>query len=84
MSAGEDSSGTTALDESWGSGRPTQLGILREALQKAHLAVLWDNEQNFEGAMQVYSETCNLLQEVMLRSRIDEDKRKIKAIVSIL
>ena len=84
VSAGEDSLGTTALGKSLGSGRLIPRAILREALQNANLAVLRDNEQDPEGAMQAYSETCDLLQDLMLRSRIiDEDKRKVEEIVSV-
>ncbi len=56
--------------------------MLSKALQKANTAVLLDNAQNFEGAMQAYSEACILLQQVMLRSSGDEDRRKLEAIVS--
>ncbi len=57
--------------------------MLSKALQKANTAVLLDNAQNFEGAMQAYSEACTLLQQVMLRSSGDEDRRKLEAIVSL-
>jgi hypothetical protein len=56
--------------------------MLSRALQKANAAVLLDNAQNFDGAMQAYSEACSLLQQVMLRSTGDDDKRKLEAIVS--
>ncbi len=64
--------------------RPSQRDMLSKALQKANTAVLLDNAQNFQGAMEAYSEACNLLQEVMLRSSEDEDRRKLEAIVSRL
>ncbi|KAF8865094.1 hypothetical protein BDZ45DRAFT_581179 [Acephala macrosclerotiorum] len=54
--------------------------MLSKALQKANTAVLLDNAQNFEGAMQAYSEACALLQQVMLRSSGDDDRRKLEAI----
>ncbi|KUJ15744.1 uncharacterized protein LY89DRAFT_587637 [Mollisia scopiformis] len=54
--------------------------MLSKALQKANTAVLLDNAQNFEGAMQAYSEACGLLQQVMLRSSGDDDRRKLEAI----
>jgi hypothetical protein len=79
---GKDSSGTIASDKSRSSKQPSQKAMLSKALQKANTAVLLDNAQNFEGAMQAYSEACNLLQQVMLRSSGDEDKRKLEAIVS--
>lgn len=55
--------------------------MLSKALQKANTAVLLDNAQNYEGAMQAYSEACALLQQVMARSSGDEDRRKLEAIV---
>jgi len=56
--------------------------MLSKALQKANTAVLLDNAQNFEGAMQAYTEACALLQQVMTRSSGDDDRRKLEAIVS--
>lgn len=55
--------------------------MLSKALQKANTAVVLDNAMNFEGAMQAYSEACDLLQQVMMRSSGDEDRRKLEAIV---
>ncbi|TGO25239.1 hypothetical protein BPAE_0084g00060 [Botrytis paeoniae] len=63
-----------------GSKQPSQKAMLSKALQKANTAVLLDNAQNYEGAMQAYSEACNLLQQVMARSSGDEDRRKLEAI----
>jgi hypothetical protein len=56
--------------------------MLSRALQKANTAVLLDNAQNFEGAMEAYGDACKLLQHVMIRSTGEEDKRKLDAIVS--
>lgn len=64
------------------SKQPSQKAMLSKALQKANTAVLLDNAQNFEGAVQAYSEACALLQQVMARSSGDEDRRKLEAIVS--
>jgi hypothetical protein len=61
---------------------PSQKAMLSKALQKANTAVVLDNAQNFEGAMEAYSEACDLLQQVMLRSSGEEDRRKLEAIVS--
>ena len=58
--------------------------MLSKALQKANTAVLLDNAQNFEGAIQAYAEACTLLQQVMQKSSGDDDKRKLEAIVSII
>ncbi|KAF2996504.1 hypothetical protein E8E13_005719 [Curvularia kusanoi] len=54
--------------------------MLSRALQKANTAVLLDNAQNFEGAMEAYEDACKLLQQVMVRSSQDEDRRKLDAI----
>ncbi len=79
--AGKSSTGTNSSRRS--SKPPSQKAMLSKALQKANTAVLLDNAQNFEGAMQAYSEACALLQQVMLRSSGDDDKRKLEAIVSV-
>lgn len=54
--------------------------MLSRALQKANTAVLLDNAQNFEGAMEAYGDACKLLQQVMVRSSGEDDKRKLEAI----
>jgi MIT (microtubule interacting and transport) domain len=59
----------------------SQKTMLSRALQKANTAVLLDNAQNFEGAMDAYAEACHLLQQVMDGSTGDEDKKKLEAIV---
>lgn len=56
--------------------------MLSRALQKANTAVLLDNAQNFEGAMEAYGDACRLLQQVMLRSSGEDDRKKLEAIVS--
>lgn len=62
----------------------TQKAMLSKALQKANTAVLLDNAANFEGAMEAYTDACQLLQLVMLRSNGgDEEKLKLQEIVSI-
>ncbi|KAJ5571789.1 hypothetical protein N7535_005449 [Penicillium sp. DV-2018c] len=59
----------------------TQKAMLSKALQKANTAVLLDNAANFEGAMEAYSDACNLLQLVMVRSNGgDEEKHKLQEI----
>ena len=77
----KSSTGTNSTNRS--SKPPSQKAMLSKALQKANTAVLLDNAQNFEGAMQAYSEACALLQQVMARSSGDDDRRKLEAIVSI-
>ena len=61
---------------------PSQKAMLSQALQKANQAVVLDNAQNFAGAVQAYDDACELLQQVMLRSSGDEERRKLDAIVS--
>ena len=55
--------------------------MLSRALQKAHTAVLLDNAQNFEGAIQAYTDACDLLRQVLIRSSLEDDRRKLDAIV---
>ena len=62
---------------------PSQKAMLSEALQKANQAVVLDNAQDFEGAMEAYNDACELLEQVMSRSSGDEEKRKLDAIVSL-
>lgn len=62
---------------------PSQKAMLSKALQKAKHAVVLDNAQNFEGAIDAYGDACNLLQQVMLRSSEDEDRKKLEKIVSL-
>ncbi|KAI9676497.1 MAG: hypothetical protein M1817_000655 [Caeruleum heppii] len=63
-----------------GDRAPSQKAQLSKALQKANTAVLLDNAQNFEGAIEAYSHACMLLQQVMKRSPGNEDRRKLEAI----
>ncbi|KAJ5387257.1 hypothetical protein N7509_009798 [Penicillium cosmopolitanum] len=59
----------------------TQKAMLSKALQKANTAVLLDNAANFEGAMEAYTDACQLLQLVMMRSNGgDEEKLKLQEI----
>lgn len=62
----------------------SQKTMLSKALQKANTAVLLDNAANFEGAMDAYSDACQLLQLVMLRSNGGKDEKlKLQEIVSL-
>ncbi|KAM3081179.1 hypothetical protein ACMFMG_005134 [Clarireedia jacksonii] len=78
--SGNRSRAEKSSSSSRGSKQPSQKAMLSKALQKANTAVLLDNAQNYEGAMQAYSEACNLLQQVMSRSSGGEDRRKLEAI----
>ncbi|KAK6361399.1 hypothetical protein TWF730_005131 [Orbilia blumenaviensis] len=62
-----------------GSGSRSK-AMLSSALQKANTAVLLDNANNIEGAMEAYSDACALLGHVMMRAGVDEDRRKLKQI----
>ena len=61
---------------------PSQRTMLSKALEKANTAVQLDNAQNFEGARRAYAEACAALQQVLLRTSGEEDRRKLEAIVS--
>ncbi|KAF3902579.1 hypothetical protein ABW21_db0207595 [Orbilia brochopaga] len=54
--------------------------MLSSALQKANTAVLLDNANNIEGAMEAYKDACALLGHVMMRAGVDEDRRKLMQI----
>ena len=79
----ESSTSSARSDQDRGRRRrpPSQKAMLSKALQKANHAVLLDNAQNFEGAMDAYGDACALLQQVMMRSSGDDDRRKLEAIV---
>jgi len=82
--SGKSSGGTESSPKSKDkSPKISQKAMLSKALQKANTAVLLDNAQNFEGAVEAYSEACALLQQVMVRSSGNDDKRKLEAIVSV-
>ena len=55
--------------------------MLSKALQKANHAVLLDNAEENDSAMEAYSEACELLSHVMERSSGDEERRKLEQIV---
>lgn len=61
---------------------PTQKTMLSKALAKANSAVLLDNAQNIEGAIEAYHEACELLQQVLVRSSDMDDRKKLSAIRS--
>ena len=87
-SAGTDGgSSTSSIRSDKERGRkhrsPSQKTMLSKALQKANTAVLLDNAQNFEGAMDAYEDACRLLEQVMLRSTGQEDRMKLQSIVSL-
>ncbi|KAK2738738.1 hypothetical protein FQN55_000455 [Onygenales sp. PD_40] len=54
--------------------------MLSRALQKANAAVLLDNATNYEGAIEAYSDACQLLQQVMQRSGGNDEKQKLEEI----
>jgi hypothetical protein len=56
--------------------------LLSKALQKAHTAVVLDNALNPESAVLAYEDAVELLQEVLVRSTADQERRKLEEIVS--
>jgi hypothetical protein len=56
--------------------------LLRSALQKAHVAVLADQEKNNVAAMEAYTEALLLLDQVLITVDRDEDRMRIQQIVS--
>ncbi|KAL8901300.1 MAG: hypothetical protein Q9207_005273 [Kuettlingeria erythrocarpa] len=73
---------TSSEPDRYGKDRkvPSQKAMLSKALQKAKHAVLLDNAQNFEGAVDAYSDACSLLQSVMSRSSGDEYRMKLESV----
>lgn len=59
---------------------PTQKNMLSQALAKANQAVLLDNAQNIQGAIEAYHEACDILEQVMTRSNDIDDRKKLSAI----
>ncbi|EXJ59566.1 hypothetical protein A1O7_03712 [Cladophialophora yegresii CBS 114405] len=59
---------------------PTQKTMLSKALAVANNAVLLDNAQNIEGAIEAYAEACDLLQQVLIRSSILDDRKRLSDI----
>lgn len=80
-SRAEDGNGTTPPHTTDPRERDRKT-MLSRALQKANTAVMLDNVQNYEGAIEAYKDACRLLQQVMLRSTEEEDRRKLDSIVS--
>ncbi|MCJ1367979.1 hypothetical protein MMC16_007117 [Acarospora aff. strigata] len=82
-STGAESSASSSRSTREGKRRhkvPSQKAMLSKALQKAHTAVLLDNAQNYEGAMDAYRDACALLRQVMVKSSGEDDRRKLEAI----
>lgn len=59
---------------------PVQKTMLAEALAKANQAVLLDNAQDISGAIQAYVQACEILEQVMVRSSDNDDRKKLSAI----
>jgi hypothetical protein len=58
--------------------------ILDRALQKAHTAVVLDNNNNVEDAIEAYTDACDLLHQVLARSTVAEERGKLEQIVCCL
>lgn len=65
------------------SEKASEKAMLSKSLKKANNAVQLDNAQDFRGARSAYREACDLLHQVVLRTRALEDKTKLEAIVSL-
>lgn len=59
----------------------SQKTVLSKALQKANTAVLLDNAANYEGAIDAYSDACDLLMQVMRRTDGRDETEKLEEIV---
>jgi hypothetical protein len=59
---------------------PTRQELLSRALAKANSAVLLDNSQNVEGAIEAYVEACDTIQRVIKGSSNRADRKKLSAI----
>lgn len=77
-----EADGQTAVNNRYPRDRraPSQKAMLSKALQKAKHAVLLDNAQNFEGAIDAYGDACALLQSVMQSSSGDEYRMKLESV----
>lgn len=75
------SSSTSESDRSRASRPSSQKGMLSRALQQANSAVVLDNAQDFDRAIEAYADACHLLQQVMRGKTGPEDRRKLEAIV---
>ncbi|KIX06779.1 uncharacterized protein Z518_04755 [Rhinocladiella mackenziei CBS 650.93] len=82
--AGQDGSaeGNTVSIRGRSHRSPSQKAMLSKALAKANTAVLLDNAQNTEGAIEAYAEACDILQQVLVRSSDMDDRKKLSAIRS--
>lgn len=78
-----DRDGDRERDRDRAARPPSQKKMLAKALEKANTAVRLDNAQNFEGARRAYAEACAVLQQVLLRTSGEEDRRKLEHIVSL-
>ena len=68
-------------DRSRTSKPSSQKSMLSRALQQANTAVVLDNAQDFDRAIEAYADACHLLQQVMRGKTGPEDRRKLEAIV---
>ncbi|KAI6363542.1 hypothetical protein MCOR25_005900 [Pyricularia grisea] len=62
------------------SKQPSQKAMLSQALEKANAAVQLDNSRNFVAARLAYSEACDLLHQVLMRTNGEDDRKKLEAI----
>ncbi|KAK5942721.1 hypothetical protein PMZ80_005287 [Knufia obscura] len=79
---GSMSSVASGKSKRGGHRSPTQKAMLSQALSKANQAVLFDNAQDVQGAIEAYHEACDILEQVMARSNDMDDRKKLSAIRS--
>ncbi|KAI5296559.1 hypothetical protein KEM52_000254 [Ascosphaera acerosa] len=51
--------------------------MIERALSRAHAAVILDQREHFENALEAYRDTCHLLEEAMQAADLDEERRKL-------
>lgn len=59
-----------------------QRAMLSLAVKRANAAVLLDQHNNVEGAMEAYVDVCNLLQQAIARRALESDRNQLQSIVS--
>lgn len=80
FSTGNNGPTLPQLNQGWG--RKDKRTMLSDALQQANTAVLLDNMQKFEEAIEAYRNACKLLQQAKICSSREDDKHKLNSIVS--
>jgi hypothetical protein len=64
------------------SNKLLQKAMLSKAFDEANTALQLDDAQNYSAARNAYIEACKLLQQVLAKTNDEDDKEKLKSIVS--